>query len=233
MTNTYVNQFKDVLKFYYDKEMKRQAEKSDAMKRFSAEYAKNELSRIQEESNRNYLYYQNMIVDIFSDVRTLLAVTNYPDPTQIPDSLKELFSASSPICLTATEVQTIIQQYRDNAGVQRMVSDWLQQKRQAAEVKAKETDSVPTDEYADCQPISPLEKLLTYKKFADSAMALLNRIHYAPDSVSRFEIDSYADENFASDLYNVVGDGRNLKQYQNAPYYETAKSSYDSVVLNI
>lgn len=233
MTNTYVEQFRDILKNYYQKEKSLQSKKTDALKRYSAEYAQKEVSQIQEESNRSYLNYQTMILDIFSDVRGFLAAANYPDPTKIPDYLKELFSVTSPIRLTSVEVQTIIQQYHDNFSVQRMVSDWLQQKRQAGQLKARKTNSPVIDEFSDCQPISPSDQLMVYKKFADSALDILNKIHYSPQNVSEYEISSYADESFAQDLFNIVGDGRKLKQYKNAPYYETAKSSYDSVTLNV
>lgn len=225
MYNYYISQMKDLLKNYYKKEMEYQSQREEVQKRFSSEYAKAELSTIREKSNSSYFKYQKAVTDLFYEVRELLAVASFPDSGMVPAVEADFFRLFNP---TAEEVRMKIAQYRDNFSMQRFISDWIEQKESEYQIK----NDTPW-KYADCKTYTPADHLKIYLQFTNSCLDMLNSIHYAPQNVSQTAVDAYADDRFSGDLYAVIGDGDNLKQYRNKSYYEFTKNTFDSVNVNV
>ena len=232
MSNRYVSMMKDYVRNYQKKEMQYQEQRLDAKRKYSAEFAQSALAKNQEQATASYFHYKSAIGNVFNEIRENLSAACYPDIDMIPEAERNLFSANSPIKLTPNEIKMKISQYKNNFMVQRMISDYIDRQRQIQNREAESTSSAPADIYADCKVFTPEDHLKIYKQFADSALSMIDSIHYAPQNSSASYVEAFADENFASELFEVIGDGESLKQYKNKPYYSIASHSFDSVNVN-
>ena len=77
----------------------------------------------------------------------------------------------------------------------------------------------------------PEERAKIYLKFAQSAINLVEKISLSP-SVSATEIDSFADPDFGKQLFEVVGEGRELDTVSLNGKSELETSRFDSYKLN-
>ncbi len=77
----------------------------------------------------------------------------------------------------------------------------------------------------------PEDKVKVYLEFAQSAINLIEKISLAP-SVSATEIDSFADPDFGKQLFEVVGEGRELDTVSLNGKSELETSRFDSYKLN-
>ena len=77
----------------------------------------------------------------------------------------------------------------------------------------------------------PEDKVKVYLEFAQSAINLVEKIALAP-SVSATEIDSFADPDFGKQLYEVVGEGKELDTVSLNGKSELETSRFDSYKLN-
>lgn len=224
MSNIYVTRMKNALNECYKRELQFANMTADIYERFSADYAEGEAARVRAQSEDCCRYYKNQIKEAFEEARELLAIANFPDPQWLTAD-RHVFELNSPFRLSPQEVKIYVDRYskRGNFAMLRMIQDWISQ------------HDLPNrgNPLGDIKIFLPSDHLMIYKKFADSALSQIETIHQGAKAVNPSAVSCYADENFASEWFGIIGDGTGLKVYQNASVEDTVKRTFDTVTLSI
>lgn len=224
MSNIYVTRMKNALSEYYNKELSFSAQIADIFERFTDVYAEDEAARVRAQSEECCQFYKNKIVKIFEEVREALAVASFPDPGWLTAD-RTVFDLNAPFVLSPAEVAVYVDKYtkRENYSMLRMISDWIAQKNTSGEMNP----------YRDIRIYLPSDHLMIYKKFADSALSQIETIHQNVKSVNPDAVSYYADENFASEWYSIIGNGQGLKAYHDKTVEDAVRHSFDTVTLSV
>ena len=137
--------------------------------------------------------------------------------------------------LSAEEVQAYADEYKDNDTVTRIISDWIADKSQVKDGKL-------FGKYENVKIVRPVDKLEVYKKFSESALYIIEQIHndgtlmqrdtLTNERVQPLEIDSYADEDFGKELFDVIGDGKALADEKRKQVPESLLHTFDDVHIH-
>jgi len=222
--NVYVSRMKNALTEYYSKELSFANQIADIYERFSADFAEGEAARVRAQSEECCQFYKNKIVQIFEEVREALAIASFPDPGWLTAD-RTVFDLNAPFRLSPQEVKIYVDRYskRENFAMLRMIQDWIAQKNTSGEMNP----------YRDIQIYLPYDHLMIYKKFADSALSQIETIRQSVKSVNPDAVSYYADENFASEWYSIIGNGQGLKAYHDKPVEDAVRHSFDTVTLSV
>ncbi len=244
MANIYVGSFKDIIKGYYKKQKAFNAKIADNNKRFSPEYAEQENKTVKEQQTQAYNEAQASINEVFTTVRGLLANANFINVESLTAD-RMFFADDSGFDLSAEEVQGFVERYKDNFTMLRLIKDWIAK-------HDKTTKEHPVGKYASVHIIMPVDMVQAYKKFGEGALAVCDKIYgngiimqdldYSngsnPNAQGRtekkeypLEIEYYGDENFARELFAVVGSGMGLSDYRTKRVPDTAKHAFDDIKL--
>ena len=244
MANFYVESFKDIIKGYYKKQKAFNAKIADNNKRFSPEYAEKENKAIKEQQTQAYNEAQASINEVFTTVRGLLANANFINVEALTAD-RMFFADASGFDLSAEEVQGFVERYKDNFTMLRLIKDWIAK-------HDKTTKEHPAGKYASVIIIMPADMVQAYKKFGEGALDVCDKIYgngiimqdldYSngsnPNAQGRtekkeypLEIEYYGDENFARELFAVVGSGMGLSDYRTKRVPDTAKHAFDDIKL--
>lgn len=128
MANIYVEQFKNIVKDYLTKAKATQKQIADYKKQFSVAYAEKAIKKVEEKGKQDYINAKNSIVNIFEELRTNLAIANFPNVESLTDD-RILFANDTAIKLTANEVMAYVEYYNDNYTMLRLIKDWLEQNK--------------------------------------------------------------------------------------------------------
>ena len=220
MKNIYVEKMKSVVTRYYQTALTCQSEINDTKARYNAKFQQQAIEPIVARSENAFIKAKQDIAAIFEETRYLLCKANFPSVAELTED-KELFEPNAPFELTAPEIESFITKYEDNFSMQRVIRSYLDRRSK----KYPELNCIKTH--------SAEEVLTTYKKFADSALSLIESIHSDPNAVSVLTVRAYADEQFGRRLYEIVGDGSELESFRMKQIPETAKTVFDSYKLNV
>lgn len=244
MSNIYVGSFKDIIKGYYKKQKAFNAKIADNNKRFSPEYAEKENKAVKEQQTQAYNEAQASINEVFTTVRGLLANANFINVESLTAD-RMFFADDSGFDLSAEEVQGFVERYKDNFTMLRLIKDWIAK-------HDKTTKEHPVGKYASVQIVTPMDMVQAYKKFGEGALAVCDKIYgngvimqdldYSngsnPNAQGRtekkeypLEIEYYGDENFARELFAIVGSGMGLSDYRTKRVPDTAKHAFDDIKL--
>lgn len=249
MSNIYVGSFKDILKGYYKKQKAFNAQIEENNKRFSPEYAEKENAKVREQQGQAYNETKASIEDVFTTVRGLLANANFLNVEQLTAD-RVFFENNSSFDLSVDEVKSYIERYANNFTMLRLIKDWVTKN----DVHTKEH---PAGKYASINIVMPIDMVMVYKKFAEGALAVVDKIYnngiimheldnttnnasfdpYTGKQVKTekreypLEIEVYGNEDFAKDLFAVVGSGMGLGDYKNKRIPDTAQHAFDNIVL--
>lgn len=222
MANIYIGQLKDLLRNFYSRTQAKYKEIEQNNAKYSADYVVSANSEVMQRLAIDYENVLNSINNIFTNIRTLLAKGNFPNVEGLTAD-RLLFDKMSALKLSRSDVEAFAERYRDNFMMSRLISDWIDYKKPH---KADEPNP-----YAGITINTPADHLSVYQKFFNSGASLATRIYSG--EVSKAELDNFADESFAQDLYAVVGDGRGLDNYKTARVPESAAHCFDDVNLSI
>ena len=220
MANIYVGQLKDLLRNFYNRTQSKRKEIEANNAKYSADYVVNANSEVMQRLALDYENTLNSINNIFTNIRTLLAKGNFPNVEGLTAD-RLFFDKMSPIRLTRSDVEAFAERYEGNFSMSRLVSDWIDFKKPH---KADEPNP-----YAGIKINTPRDYLDVYQKFFNSGASLATRIY--SNDVSKIELDNFADESFAQDLFAIIGDGRGLDNYKTARVPESAAHCFDDVNL--
>ena len=223
MSNVFVAQFKDTVHNFYKTNAELLNRMEENRKRFSAEYVEKENAKVTEQAAQTYETAKASINNTFNMVKELLAVASFPDVERLTAD-RLFFSSDDCFDLSHEEVASFIQRYRTNYTMLKLISAWITKHNE-------ESSEAPYGKYAGIKVVLPSDMLPVYKKFAESALSLINTIYFN-NGVNKNMIDSYADENFAKELYEIIGSGLELSEYRTKQVPEMVRHQFDDVVLS-
>ena len=246
MSNIYVGSYKDILKGYYKKQKAFNEKIADNNKRFSPEYADKENKAVQEQQGQAYNEAQASINEVFTTVRGLLANANFINVESLTAD-RMFFADDSGFDLSAEEVQGFVERYANNFTMLRLIKDWIAKHDTT-------TKEHPVGKYASVNIITPIDMVQAYKKFGEGALAVVDKIYgngiimqdpnysngtgYYGNAQGKtekkeypLEIELFGDENFARELFAVVGSGMGLSDYKTKRVPDTAKHAFDDIKL--
>lgn len=213
MENIYINRFKAIATAYYEKV---------CSLRKTIEYNSNTFSRdladkYNEETEHQIVSEANNAIEkinaIFEEVKKKISIRNFVcGENYNPDTA--IFDSK---ILNQEEFNILLQKYyNDYAFVSacRLVSNYPE--------LAKSTGTIRTAN----------DYVLAYKKFAVGAVKLILSMRENP-RFSKVELDAYADEDFSSGLYSIIGTGSPLQTVFVNSENEFMAHSFDSVTLEV
>lgn len=224
MSNIYISQMKDLLKNYYEKQKKYNAQIEENNKRFSAEYADRENETVRQQQATEYEHTKAVINDIFNTVREYLAIASFPNVESLS---ADRYIFESGIDLSVEQVQAFVDRYTKpyNPTMLSYIQSWINKNNTAQKGQMfRKYDSIKI--------ITPQEQLKAYKTFGDSALSIASKIYHNGNiMIQPLELDSFADEKFGANLFSVIGDGMSLSDYKTARVPDSAKNIFNDTTL--
>lgn len=214
MNNIFVENYKEFLKNFYTKMTEYHAERERISAQYSADYAKSALADLDRKANRELKEVEKKIREMHNKICEMLSISCIPTVESLTAD-RLFFDGSAKIELTPEIVKVFVERYSENPTMLALIKTWLDTRHK------NDTNYISVKSCIS----SPEEKAKIYKQFADSALSLCGRIF--SDGSSQLEIDSFADEHFAADIYAKIGSGMSLADYKNARVPESAKHLLD------
>ena len=214
MTNIFIENYKEFLKNFFSKMTELHAERERISEQYSADYAKSVLADLDRKANCELKETKKKICQMHDTVCEMLSVSSIPTVESLTAD-RLFFDGSAKVELTPEIVAVFVERYSENPTMLSLISKWIETKHKNDTNFIAVKSCISTSE----------EKAKIYKQFADSALSLCGKIF--SDGSSHLEIDSFADEHFAADLFAKIGSGLNLADYKNARVPEQAKHLLD------
>ena len=214
MTNIYISNYKDFLKNLFSKMTEYHAERERISEQYAPEFAKSVLADIDRKANRDFKETKKKIREMHNKICEMLSVSSIPTVESLTAD-RLFFDGSAKVELSPEIVKVFVERYAENPTMLSLISKWIETKHK------NDTNFISVKSCIS----TPSEKARIYKQFADSALALCGKIF--SDGSSQLEIDSFADEHFAADLYAKIGSGMSLADFKTARVPESAKHLLD------
>lgn len=213
MTNTYIQQMKNIATAYYEKVCSLRKTIQYNNTTFTRDLADSYNSETEQEITNEANKSIEKINAVFEEVkqkisiRNFLCGENYNPDTAVFDSK----------ILNQEEFNILLQKYYNDyafVSVRRLVSGYPE--------FAKATGSIRTAS----------DYVSAYRKFAEGAVKLIYSMQENP-RFSKVELDCFADENFSSSLYSIVGSGQALSPTAVTDKNEFMSHTFDDIVLEV
>ena len=212
MTNLIISQMKDLLKIFYKSAQSIRQEMENNKKTFAPDYARELngelISKLSAEAEKS----KNLIEEITRETLKKLSVLACPNASELDSADYHLLTDKN-YNANALDFEIIVNRHKTNFTFLRAVKNLSEEKNFGIKIYL------------------PEERAKIYLKFAQSAINLIEKITLAP-SVSATEIDSFADPDFGKQLYEVVGEGKELDTVSLNGKSELETSRFDSYKLN-
>lgn len=214
--NVYLKKYKDVLEVYYAKQKSLTAEIESNNARFVPAVAETENRKVRAEKVKTYEEAVSLIESIFGEVKKSIACLAFPNPKDLTDDRLLLECGLN---LTKNDIQGLLDRYRDNYTMTKLISDWVQKQKRP-------------DDFGILNFYTPEDKLLVYKKFGERALYTIDGIYNGHrDHFIPLEIEHFADETMNANELKMIGTGEELaKHSDNVPEHQL--HIYDDVQLN-
>ena len=190
------------------------AERERINAQYTPEHAKSLLADLDRRANRELKETETKIREMHNKICELLSISSVPTVESLTAD-RLFFDGSAKVELSPEIVKVFVERYSENSTMLALIKTWLdtRHKNDTNYISVKSCISTPE------------EKAKIYKQFADSALSLCGKIF--SDGSSQLEIDSFADEHFAADIYAKIGSGMNLADFRTARAPESAKHLLD------
>jgi hypothetical protein len=223
MSNIYVSSFKDVLKSYYSEEKKLIAEREAINTNYAGDLLAQKTDELKQKIVQAHDNAVKTINSIFEDVRGYLSIASFSDSTSRTTD-EDFFNGKVEFAKPAIEVQGYIERYHDNYTMLRIIREWI---------NTKHGNDVEYTELLKGMHF-PQDQLEVYKTFATSALQIVELIYNERGILlDPLELNSYADEETNAELYAVIGNGMGLSDYRTKRVPDSAKHTFDDVVLAV
>lgn len=213
MTNIYIQQMKNIATAYYEKVCSLRKTIQYNSNTYSRDIADKYNSETEQKITNEANSAIGKINAVFEEVkqkisiRNFLCGENYNPDTAIFDSK----------ILNQEEFNILLQKYYNDyafVSARRLVSNYPE--------LAKSTGTIRTAN----------DYVLAYRDFAVGAVKLILSMRENP-RFSKIELDCFADENFSSNLYAVIGSGQALIPVSITPENEYMSHTFDDIVLEV
>ena len=181
-------------------------------KTFAPDYARELNIKLSEQLRSKAQRSKNLISEIYSETLKKLSVLACPNASELDSADYHLLTDKNYIA-NALDFEIIVNRHKTNFTFLRAVKNLSEEKNFGIKIYL------------------PEERAKVYLEFAQSAINLIEKITLAP-SVSATEIDSFADPDFGKQLYEVVGEGKELDTVSLNGKSELETSRFDSYKLN-
>ena len=212
MINLIVSQMKDLLKIFYKSAQSIRQEMENNEKTFAPDYARELNIKLSEQLRSKAQRSKDLITEILSETLKKLSVLACPNASELDSADYHLLTDKNYIA-NALDFEIIVNRHKTNFTFLRAVKNLSEEKNFGIKIYL------------------PEERAKVYLEFAQSAINLVEKIDLAP-SVSATEIDSFADPDFGKQLYEVVGEGKELDTVSLNGKSELETSRFDSYKLN-
>ena len=212
MTNLVISQMKDLLKIFYKSAQSIRQEMENNKKTFAPDYARELNVKLSEQLRSKAQRSKDLITEILSETLKKLSVLACPNASELDSADYHLLTDKNYIA-NALDFEIIVNRHKTNFTFLRAVKNLSEEKNFGIKIYL------------------PEERAKVYLEFAQSAITLIEKIALAP-SVSATEIDSFADPDFGKQLYEVVGEGKELDTVSLNGKSELETSRFDSYKLN-
>ena len=212
MTNLVISQMKDLLKIFYKSAQSIRQEMENNKKTFAPDYARELNIKLSEQLRSKAQRSKDLITEILSETLKKLSVLACPNASELDSADYHLLTDKNYIA-NALDFEIIVNRHKTNFTFLRAVKNLSEEKNFGIKIYL------------------PEERAKVYLEFAQSAINLIEKITLAP-SVSATEIDSFADPDFGKQLYEVVGEGKELDTVSLNGKSELETSRFDSYKLN-
>lgn len=210
MTNTYIQQMKNIATAYYEKV----CELRKTIKYNNTTYSRDLADSYNEDTEPQIVSEANNAIEkinaVFEEVKKKISIKNFACTENLGSD-----SVLKSKILTKPEFDIILKKYLYEyrfVPARQLISEY------------------PT--FADGIIPTASDFVETYKKFADSAIRLIYSMMENP-RFSKVQLDCYGDKDFASGLYSIIGTGSPLQTVFVNSENEFMAHSFDSVTLEV
>ena len=213
MVNLVISQFKDTIKHFYKSAQAIRQEQEFNKGRYSPDVARelnNELiSKLNAETEKS----KSLILEIYAETIKKLSVLSAPNSAEL-DSNDYWLLTDTNFVPSQRDFEIIIARNREHFTFLRAAKTIAEDKDIAVRINL------------------PEDMVKVYLEFAQSAVTLIEKIAIAP-SVSATEIDSFADPDFGKQLFEVVGEGKELDGVNLSNKSELETNSFSNYKLDL
>ena len=213
MVNLVISQFKDTIKHFYKSAQAIRQEQEFNKGRYSSDVARelnNELiSKLNAETEKS----KSLIAEIYSETIKKLSVLSAPNSAELDCNDYWLLSDMN-YNANERDFEIIINRNKEHFTFLRAVKNIAEDKDIAVRIYL------------------PEDKVKVYQEISQSAINLIEKIALAP-SVSATEIDSFADPDFGKQLYEVIGEGKELDNVILSNKSELETNSFSNYKLDL
>lgn len=225
MTNTYIEQIKDIVKSFYNycSEQEKQIKTNNSY--YSSEIAEQRNKELLNERTEKLTQNKQLIKGIFDKVKGFLSCANYLDSASITSDIQIL---SNPILKpTPEQLAGLVEKYKNSQNYTMLsaIDNFIKQEG---------INNEGINKYAFIEVPKPKEQLEIYLMFAKDALEMLDRTSVDFKN-SDLYVTSFGDENFppTAELINKIGRGTELAKLQRADIPLSIQHTFDSINLNI
>lgn len=213
MTNLIISQMRDLLKIFYKSAQSIWQEMENNKKTFAPDYARELNIKLSEQLMSKAQRSKDLVGEIYSETLKKLSVLACPNASELDCSDYWLLSDMN-YNANERDFEIIIDRHKDRFTFLRAVKTIAEDKDIAVRINLPEA------------------KVKVYQEFAQSAITLIEKIALAP-SVSATEIDSFADVDFGKQLYEVIGEGKELDGVSLINKTELETSAFDNFKIDL
>ncbi len=220
--NTYIKSMKDTLVTYKSKIIECNKAIADNNSRYLTDVADAENKKVSAKKSLAYNEAVNRIEEIFKTVRECLACSTNMNADNLTSDMK-FYEPNSPIKLSRQQVLGDIERYRFNPTMLAVIQSMLDR-----------YNSVGTDNpYVGIKIPTAEERVRVYKQFAESALGLVEQIKDEQRTILEGNsfLDAWGQESFGHELYDIIGSGVNLSDYNTNKVSDHVRHSFDNIVL--
>lgn len=213
MTNLVISQIKDTIKIFYKSALSIRQEQEYNKNRYAPDVARELngelISKLSAEAEKS----KNLIAEIYSETLKKLSVLSAPNSAELDCNDYWLLSDMN-YNANERDFEIIINRNKEHFTFLRAVKNIAEDKDIAFRIYL------------------PEDKVKVYQEISQSAINLIEKIALAP-SVSATEIDSFADPDFGKQLYEVIGEGKELDNVILSNKSELETNSFSNYKLDL
>ena len=226
MGNIYIAEYQHTLKTFHKKMTEYQAEIADNNAKYNEDYAPQMNEAVMEKARADYEGARQKIANTYATVRSLLGNAMFLDAEKLTAD-RIFFEFGSNYDLRPMDIRAFIARYRNNFTMSRMIYDWLERRS----IETEPTQGM--NEFSDCKVKMPVDELMVYLQFGNSALSLIDSIYTDSVENTKSQVDCFGDENFGAPLYAIVEDGFHLSDYKSKRIPEQMTHYFDDINLQM